>query len=99
MSLVHFDADQRLCEPSSIGMCRAGDHRRASWRPGFSNRIAIELDGAAYHSGTRAERRDRRRDHKLGALRWRVIHFGWDEVMSTPEYVLETIDAYLDQHP
>jgi very-short-patch-repair endonuclease len=60
--------------------------------------IAIELDGAVYHSGTRAERRDRRRDHKLGALRWRVIHFGWDEVMSTPEYVLETIDAYLDQH-
>jgi len=59
--------------------------------------IAVELDGAAYHSGERAERRDRRRDHQLGSLGWRLVHFDWDEVTRTPEYVLHTVDAYLDQ--
>jgi hypothetical protein len=60
-------------------------------------RIAIELDGAAYHSGLIAEKRDRRRDNRLGALGWRVLRFDWDEVTRAPEYVLQTLDAYLDQ--
>jgi very-short-patch-repair endonuclease len=61
-------------------------------------RIAIELDGAAYHSGELARKRDRRRDARLGALGWRVQHFDWDEVTRTPEYVIQTLDAYLEQH-
>jgi very-short-patch-repair endonuclease len=61
-------------------------------------RIAIELDGAAYHSGELARKRDRRRDARLGTLGWRVQHFDWDEVTRTPEYVIETLDAYLKQH-
>ena len=61
-------------------------------------RIAIELDGAAYHSGQLAEKRDRQRDNRLGVLGWRVLRFDWDEVTRTPEYVLQTLDAYKDQH-
>jgi very-short-patch-repair endonuclease len=57
--------------------------------------IGIELDGTAYHSGERAERRDGRRDTQLGALGWRVLRFGWDEVTRTPDYVLGTLDASL----
>lgn len=57
--------------------------------------IAVELDGVAYHSGESAEKRDRRRDHQLGALGWRVVRFDWDEVTRTPEYVVQTLDAYL----
>jgi very-short-patch-repair endonuclease len=50
--------------------------------------VGVELDGAAYHSGVRAERRDRRRDTQLGAIGWRVLRFGWDEVTRDPDYVL-----------
>lgn len=50
--------------------------------------VGVELDGALYHSGERAERRDRRRDTRLGAIGWRVLRFGWDEVTRDPEYVL-----------
>jgi very-short-patch-repair endonuclease len=53
--------------------------------------IAIELDGDAYHGGELARKRDRRRDNQLGRLGWRVFRFDWDQVASTPEYVLETI--------
>jgi very-short-patch-repair endonuclease len=61
-------------------------------------KVAIELDGAAFHSGHVADRRDRRRDRRLGALGWRVLHFDWDEITRTPADVLHTIDAYLEQH-
>jgi very-short-patch-repair endonuclease len=57
--------------------------------------VGIELDGAVYHSGERAERRDRRRDTRLGAIGWRILRFGWDEVTRTPDYVVSTVDASL----
>src|SRR5215207_7409592 len=56
-------------------------------------RIAIELDGAAYHSGEVAERRDRRRDNRLGAIGWRVLRFGWNDVTRSPDYVLGMMRA------
>jgi very-short-patch-repair endonuclease len=59
-------------------------------------KVAIELDGAAYHSGELAQRRDRRRDNRIGALGWRVLRFDWNEVTRTPEYVLQTIDAFME---
>jgi very-short-patch-repair endonuclease len=89
----------RLPEPVPQHQVRSGD--RVIARVDFAyvdRRIAIELDGATYHSGERAEKRDRRRDHRVGALGWRVLHFDWDEVTGTPEYVLQTLDAYLEQH-
>lgn len=58
-----------------------------------SRRVGIELDGAAYHSGELAERRDRRRDDELGAIGWRVFRFSWDDVTRRPEYVLGTMRA------
>ena len=56
-------------------------------------RIAIELDGAAYHSGEVAERRARRRDNQLGAIGWRVLRFGWNDVTRSPDYVLGMMRA------
>jgi very-short-patch-repair endonuclease len=58
-------------------------------------KIAIELDGAAYHSGKIAKQRDRRRDARLGDLRWRVLRFDWDDVTCTPEFVVGQIKASL----
>jgi REase_MTES_1575 len=58
-------------------------------------KVAIELDGAAYHGGRLAKQRDRRRDARLGDLRWRVLRFDWDDVTSAPDYVLSQIKASL----
>jgi very-short-patch-repair endonuclease len=54
-------------------------------------KVAIELDGAAYHSGEIARKRDRRRDTQLGALGWRVLRFDWDDITSRSNYVLRTM--------
>ena len=58
-----------------------------------NRKIAIELDGAAYHSGQLAKRRDRRRDTRLGDLGWRVLRFDSNDVTCAPEYVLSQIKA------
>jgi very-short-patch-repair endonuclease len=58
-------------------------------------KIAIELDGAAFHSGELAVRRDRRRDTRLGAARWRVLRFDWDDVTRRSDEVLELVQASL----
>jgi hypothetical protein len=63
-----------------------------------SHRIAFELDGAAYHSGPLAQRRDRQRDNRLGAMGWRVVHFDWDDVTRRSEYVLETVNACMTRN-
>jgi very-short-patch-repair endonuclease len=51
-------------------------------------RIAIELDGAAYHFGDVAERRDRRRDNQLGDVGWYIRRFDWDDVTRRIDYVV-----------
>lgn len=61
----------------------------------LSRQIAVELDGASYHSGEVAKRRDRRRDTMLGALGWRVLRFDWDDVKCAPDYVLGQLMASL----
>jgi very-short-patch-repair endonuclease len=58
-------------------------------------RVAIELDGAAFHSGADAQQRDRRRDNGLGASGWRVLRFDWDDVTRRCDYVLGVIKASL----
>ncbi|HUF83315.1 MAG TPA: DUF559 domain-containing protein, partial [Acidimicrobiia bacterium] len=54
-------------------------------------RLAIELDGQAYHYGARAERRDRDRENDLVALQWRVLRFDWKDVTERQEYVIATV--------
>ena len=44
-------------------------------------RIAIELDGYAFHSGAAAFRKDLRRSNRLMADGWTVRRFTWDDVM------------------
>jgi very-short-patch-repair endonuclease len=52
------------------------------------DQIGIELDGATYHSGRDARKRDRRRDNRLGILGWRMLRFDWDDVTRTPDDVV-----------
>ena len=54
-------------------------------------RIAIELDGYAFHSGAEAFRRDLRRSNLLMKDGWTVRRFSWDDLLRDPEGFLETI--------
>jgi very-short-patch-repair endonuclease len=53
--------------------------------------LAIELDGAAYHSSERAKRRDRSRENELVALGWRVLRFTWEDVRDRPTAVVSDL--------
>lgn len=60
-------------------------------------RLAIELDGFAYHSRPASFRRDLRRLNALMAAGWTVRRFSWDDVLGDPEgfaaIVLELLAA------
>lgn len=48
-------------------------------------KVAVELDGAAFHGGAAARERDIRRDAALAALGWVVLRFSYRRLMSDPE--------------
>jgi hypothetical protein len=65
---------------------RLGDGRRirldAAWP---ELRVAVELDGAAFHGSRTARERDLRRDTALAALGWVVLRFSYARLMADPE--------------
>lgn len=54
-------------------------------------KLAIEVDGWAFHSDVERFRRDRYRQNTLVALGWTVIRFTWSDLTERPDYVLSTI--------
>lgn len=56
-------------------------------------RIAIEVDGRAYHSDRRSFERDRQRQNTLVVRGWLVLRFTWEQITQRPEEVLAAIDA------
>jgi hypothetical protein len=54
-------------------------------------RIAIEVDGFAYHSDRARFQRDRSRQNLLVGLRWTVLRFIWDDVTRRPNEVLAVV--------
>jgi hypothetical protein len=48
-------------------------------------RVAVELDGAAFHGSRTARERDLRRDSALAALGWIVLRFSYARLMADPE--------------
>jgi hypothetical protein len=48
-------------------------------------RVAVELDGAAFHGSRAARERDLRRDSALAALGWVVLRFSYERLMRDPE--------------
>jgi very-short-patch-repair endonuclease len=54
-------------------------------------RIAIEVDGYAYHSREGAFQRDRSRQNLLTLLGWTVLRFTWADLAERPDYVVRTI--------
>ncbi len=58
-------------------------------------RVAVELDGHAYHSTRAAFERDRARDRALQAAGWRVIRVTWRQLRDEPEAVLADLRRLL----
>jgi very-short-patch-repair endonuclease len=50
-------------------------------------KVAVELDGARYHTSPEDRRRDLARDTALAALGWVVLRFTYAEVLRDPEGV------------
>ncbi len=60
-----------------------------------SLRLVIEAEGFEFH-GTRDHwRKDSRRFTGLGAHRWWVLRFTWDDVMHRPEWVRLNLEIWL----
>ncbi|HLY33800.1 MAG TPA: type IV toxin-antitoxin system AbiEi family antitoxin domain-containing protein [Jatrophihabitantaceae bacterium] len=58
-------------------------------------RLAIEIDGFAYHSDVDRFQRDRTRQNALVNLGWTVLRFTWHDLVDRPDYVIATIRAHL----
>jgi very-short-patch-repair endonuclease len=58
-------------------------------------RVAIEVDGWAWHSTADRFRADRRRQNALILAGWTVLRFTWDDLVHRPDAVLAQIYAAL----
>ena len=58
-------------------------------------RVAVELDGAAFHGSREARERDLRRDTALAAVGWVVLRFSYARLMSDPEGCRREIEAVI----
>lgn len=56
-----------------------------------ARKLAIEVDGWAFHSDVDRFRRDRHRQNALVALGWTVVRFTWADLTERPDYVVSTI--------
>ena len=71
------------CEQQYRMMLRDGPVRLdAAWPEA---KIAVELDGAAFHGSPEARERDLRRDAALAALGWVVLRFSYRRLVREPE--------------
>jgi very-short-patch-repair endonuclease len=54
-------------------------------------RIAVEIDGRAYHVDPDRFQRDRTRQNALVAAGWTVLRFTWWDLTERPDYVVQAI--------
>ncbi|MEO6700038.1 MAG: DUF559 domain-containing protein [Jatrophihabitantaceae bacterium] len=60
-------------------------------------RLAIEVDGLAYHSDRDRFQRDRTRQNELMLLGWTVLRFTWFDLIERPDQVIDTIADQLQR--
>ncbi len=56
-------------------------------------RLAIEVDGYAYHRDGHRFQSDRTRQNALLAAGWHVLRFTWEDIVDRPEYVIAQIGS------
>ncbi|MFZ2511161.1 MAG: type IV toxin-antitoxin system AbiEi family antitoxin domain-containing protein [Gordonia sp. (in: high G+C Gram-positive bacteria)] len=60
-----------------------------------AQKVAVEIDGMAYHSDAQAFQHDRTRGNVLAAAGWIVLHFTWADIVERPEQTLAVIRRQL----
>ncbi len=60
-------------------------------------RLAIEIDGRAFHSDHHSFEKDRARQNMLALRGWTVLRFTWERLINDPEGVLAEIQAAMRQ--
>ena len=70
---------------------RAGDREYIVDVVFHAARVAVEIDGWAWHSGVERFRGDRRRQNALVLAGWTVLRFTWDDLVSQPGRVVAEI--------
>jgi len=60
-----------------------------------AHRLAIEVDGRAWHSAAERFQWDRTKQNRLVAAGWTVLRFTWDDITLRPEHVIATVRAAL----
>lgn len=58
-------------------------------------KIAIEIDGWAFHRSKERKERDERKANALAQAGWTLLKFGWDDVQGEGEYFLSSIASVL----
>jgi very-short-patch-repair endonuclease len=58
-------------------------------------RLAIEIDGWAWHTDVERFRTDRHKGNALVKAGWTVLRFTWHDLTNRPDYVLAQIQAAL----
>lgn len=75
-----------------------GEHGQILAEIDFANpalKIAIEVDGRAFHSDRQSFERDRERQNMLVIHGWIVLRFTWERLINDPEGVLAEIASVL----
>jgi very-short-patch-repair endonuclease len=60
-----------------------------------AQRLAIEVDGRAWHSAGERFQSDRSRQNRLVLLGWTVLRFTWDDLVRRPDAVIEQVRTAL----
>ena len=81
-------------ERQHVVQLRSGGTARldAAWP---EQRVFAELDGAVWHDGWEARRRDMRRQTAVVALGWRPLRFTWDDVVDDPYGTAAAVECAL----
>ncbi len=83
--------DARLPRPE-VNAPLLGHEVDLLWR---DRRLAVELDGRAFHDTPNAFEADRRRDADRLARGWRVLRLTWRQVVADPAWVASRLGAVL----
>jgi len=76
---------------------RVGSYEVDAFWP--AQRLVVEVDGYAFHSGRAAFERDRLRDADLQSTGLQVMRVTWRQLVRQPEVVVARLGAALSRRP